>query len=90
MSELDPRLTFDSFVVGPASRLAAAAARRAADSPGTSYNPLFFYSEPGLGKTHLLNAIAHRAQNAGGVEQVRYMALEEFLDTLHYWDEEPE
>lgn len=82
MSELDPRLTFDSFVVGPASRLAAAAARRAADSPGTSYNPLFFYSEPGLGKTHLLNAIAHRAQNAGGVEQVRYMALEEFLDTL--------
>jgi chromosomal replication initiator protein len=44
MTDLDPKLTFDSFVVGPANRLASAAARRAADSPGTSYNPLFLYS----------------------------------------------
>lgn len=82
MSELDPKLTFESFVVGPASRLASAAARRAAESPGTSYNPLFIYSEPGLGKTHLLTAIAHKATAAGGVEKLEYMALEEYLDKL--------
>jgi chromosomal replication initiation ATPase DnaA len=82
MSDLDPKLTFDSFVVGPASRLASAAARRAAESPGTSYNPLFLYSEPGLGKTHLLTAIAHKAKGSGEAQQVEYMALEEFLDKL--------
>ena len=64
MSELDPRLTFASFVVGPSNRLASAAAKRAAESPGTSYNPLFLYSEPGLGKTHILTAIAHKSAQA--------------------------
>ena len=59
--DLDPRMTFETFVVGPANRLAAAAARRAADSPGTSYNPLFIYSPSGLGKSHILSAIAHHA-----------------------------
>lgn len=78
MSELDPKLTFESFVVGPANRLASAAARRAAESPGTSYNPLFLYSKPGLGKTHILTAIAHRAES----DRVEYMALEEYLDRL--------
>ena len=58
MTDLDPKLTFDAFVVGPASRLASDAARRAADSPGTSYNPLFIYSASGLGKSHILAAIA--------------------------------
>jgi len=82
MSELDPKLTFDSFVVGPSSRLASAAARRAAESPGTSYNPLFLYSEPGLGKTHLLTAIAHKVKAAEGIEKFEYMALEEYLDKL--------
>ena len=84
MSELDPKLTFGSFVVGPSSRLASAAARRAAESPGTSYNPLFLYSEPGLGKTHLLTAIAHKAKAAEGVEKFEYMALEEYLDKLEW------
>ncbi|NNF12577.1 MAG: ATP-binding protein [Gemmatimonadetes bacterium] len=78
MSELDPKLTFESFVVGPANRLASAAARRAAETPGTSYNPLFLYSKPGLGKTHILTAIAHRAES----DRVEYMALEEYLDRL--------
>jgi chromosomal replication initiation ATPase DnaA len=82
MSDLDPKLTFDSFVVGPANRLASAAARRAADSPGTSYNPLFLYSAPGLGKTHILTAIAHQAGNKDGVAKVEYMALEEYLERL--------
>ena len=57
-TDLDPRLTFDSFVVGPANRLASAAARRAVDAPGTSYNPLFIYSGSGLGKSHILSGIA--------------------------------
>ncbi|MDX1645874.1 MAG: DnaA/Hda family protein [Longimicrobiales bacterium] len=78
MPELDPKLTFDSFVVGPANRLASAAARRAAESPGTSYNPLFLYSKPGLGKTHILTAIAHRTK----AKRVEYMALEEYLEKL--------
>lgn len=82
MSELDPKLTFDSFVVGPANRLASAAARRAAESPGTSYNPLFLYSAPGLGKTHILTAIAHRAQSANENLKVEYMALEQYLERL--------
>jgi len=82
MSELDPKLTFGSFVVGPANRLASAAARRAAESPGTSYNPLFLYSPPGLGKTHILTAIAHKSDEGGKQRSVEYMALEEYLDRL--------
>jgi chromosomal replication initiation ATPase DnaA len=83
MSDLDPKLTFDSFVVGPANRLASAAARRAADSPGTSYNPLFLYSASGLGKTHILCAIAHQSEKAKG-GKVEYMALEEYLERLEH------
>lgn len=82
MSELDPKLTFESFVVGPANRLASAAARRAAESPGTSYNPLFLYSAPGLGKTHILTAIAHKSAKMDGELKVEYMALEEYLEWL--------
>jgi chromosomal replication initiator protein len=81
VSDLDPKLTFDSFVVGPANRLASAAARRAAESPGTSYNPLFLYSAPGLGKTHILTAIAHQSAKAKG-GKVEYMALEQYLEQL--------
>ena len=49
--ELDSRYTFDTYVVGSANRLASAAARRVAESPGSTYNPLFIYSASGLGKT---------------------------------------
>ncbi len=82
MSDLDSKLTFDSFVVGPANRLASAAARRAAESPGTSYNPLFVYSASGLGKTHILTAIAHQAVKAGPDRKLEYMALERYLERL--------
>lgn len=81
MSDFDPKLTFESFVVGPANRLASAAARRAAESPGTSYNPLFVYSASGLGKTHILTAIAHQADRGAG-RRVEYLALEKYLDRL--------
>ncbi len=80
--ELDPRLTFETFVVGPANRLAAAAARRAADSPGVNYNPLFLYSDSGLGKSHILSAIAHRSQKNHPERNVLYQPLEVHLGEL--------
>ncbi|MDT8340714.1 MAG: DnaA/Hda family protein [Longimicrobiales bacterium] len=82
MSDIDPRFTFDNFVVGPANRLASAAARRAADSPGKSYNPLFVYAPSGLGKSHILGAIAHRVERAAPGCRVRYQTLERYLEDL--------
>jgi len=82
MTDLDPKLTFDSFVVGPANRLASAAARRAADSPGTSYNPLFVYSASGLGKSHILIAVGHQALKVDPGRRIEYMALEGYLEGL--------
>jgi tetratricopeptide (TPR) repeat protein len=82
MTDLDAKLTFDSFVVGPANRLAFAAAKRAADSPGTSYNPIFVYSASGLGKSHILIAIAHHAGKLDTVGEVEYMTLEKYLEEL--------
>ena len=81
-TDLDPRFTFDSFIVGPANRLAAAAARRVADAPGTSYNPLFIYSSSGLGKSHILNGIAHHAARAHPGYGVVYVTAETFLHEL--------
>jgi chromosomal replication initiation ATPase DnaA len=82
MKDLDPKSTFDSFVVGPANRLASAAAKRAAESPGTAYNPLFIYSASGLGKSHILMAVAHHAQQSNPDFRVRYQTLEGFLQAL--------
>jgi len=78
--ELDPRLTFDSFVVGQANRLASAAARRVAEAPAATYNPLFLYSESGLGKTHLLTAIGHMARKLHPKLNLVYDTLEHFLE----------
>jgi chromosomal replication initiator protein len=82
MPDLDPRFTFEHFVVGPANRLASAAARRAAESPGSSYNPLFLYASSGLGKTHMLGAIAHHASRLQPDIRVEYETLEGFLAKL--------
>ncbi len=73
-----PRFTFDRFVVGDGNRLAAAAALAAADQPTDLYNPLFIYGGTGLGKTHLLRAIAHRSAN--GHRRVIYTTSEQFTN----------
>ncbi|MBI4521617.1 MAG: ATP-binding protein, partial [Gemmatimonadetes bacterium] len=81
-SESDRNFTFDSYVVGPANRLACAAARRAADAPGASYNPLFIYAASGLGKTHILEAMAHHARQRHAELHTLYQPVESYLDEL--------
>ncbi len=80
--ELDPRFTFESFVVGPSNRLTAAAARRVAEHPGQTYNPLFIYSASGLGKTHLLTAIGHHVESIHDRFAVIYDSLEHLMDEV--------
>ncbi len=75
---LSSRYTFDSFVVGDCNRLAYAAAREIAEKPGKTYNPLFIYGDAGLGKTHLLQAIGHEAQETN--YQIIYVSGEEFTN----------
>ena len=75
---LNPKFTFNSFVVGKSNDLAHAAALAVAENPGSSYNPLFLYSGVGLGKTHLLHAIGH-AVAAVGLAPV-YLTTEEFTN----------
>jgi chromosomal replication initiator protein len=72
------RFTFSRFIVGEGNRLAAAAALAAADQPAAVYNPLFIYGGTGLGKTHLLRAIAHRSANAD--RRVIYATSEQFTN----------
>ena len=81
---LNPRYTFDSFVVGRNNRLAHAAAKRVADSPAKSYNPLFIFGGVGLGKTHLMQAIGHELLSNGKHKQLKlcYISAEEFLNEL--------
>ena len=74
----NPRYTFDSFVIGGGNRLAHAAAIGAAVSPGQAYNPLFIYGGVGLGKTHLLHAIGHKALASS--LRVRYVSCEKFTN----------
>ena len=80
---LDGQFRFDNFVVGAANRLAASAARAVSESPGSVYNPLFVYSSPGLGKTHLLAAIGHQARALHPELVVEYVSLEDFVEQLH-------
>ncbi|HEU4762122.1 MAG TPA: DnaA/Hda family protein [Gemmatimonadales bacterium] len=80
---LNPHYRFDTLVVGAANRLAATAAKAVAESPGTVYNPLFLYSRPGLGKTHLLAAVGHAARAIDGRLVVEYLTLDEFVESVH-------
>ncbi|MFT4620885.1 MAG: chromosomal replication initiator protein [Sulfitobacter sp.] len=78
-SPLDKRLTFDSFVVGKPNELAHAAARRVAEGGPVSFNPLFLYGGVGLGKTHLMHAIAQEARARNPELKVLYLSAEQFM-----------
>ena len=80
---LDPRLRFDSLVVGAGNRLAVAAARAVAEAPGAVYNPLFIYGGTGLGKTHLLGCVGHLAEALHPGIEIEYLSLDEFMEQLH-------
>ena len=79
-ARLNPRYTFESFVIGASNRFAHAAAVAVAEAPAKAYNPLFVYGDSGLGKTHLLHAIGHYVQSLYGGMRVRYVNSEEFTN----------
>lgn len=78
-ARLDPRFTFDNFVVGKSNELAHAAARRVAEQTEIQFNPLFLYGGVGLGKTHLMHAIAHEIQARDPNRKVLYLSAEKFM-----------
>lgn len=77
---LNPKYTFDTFVIGSSNHFAYAACRAVAEKPGRSYNPLFIYGPPGLGKTHLLHAIGHYARELNPGIKVRYLSSEQLTN----------
>lgn len=79
-SDLNPKYTFDNFVQGDENRWAFSASYAVADAPGTTYNPLFIWGGPGLGKTHLLNAIGHAVLKNNPNARVKYITAENFIN----------
>lgn len=77
---INPKHTFDNFIVGNSNRLAAATAQAVANQPGTLYNPLFIYGGVGLGKTHLVQAIANEILKKGINKKIVYLSAENFTN----------
>ncbi len=78
-NNLNPKYTFDSFVVGPFNELAYAAAQAIVAKPGTTYNPLFIYGNTGHGKTHLIQAVGNHLKNQDGGKKVFYVTSEKYV-----------
>jgi len=81
-SQLHPRLTFESFVVGASNRFTHAAAMAVSQRPGDVYNPLFIYGESGLGKTHILHAVGHEVKRLNPDARVFYVSAERFTNEI--------
>jgi chromosomal replication initiator protein len=82
---LNPRYTFEEFIIGSSNDLAYAAAERVAEQPGKTYNPLFIYGGVGLGKTHLIQAIGNRIRQIHPKSKVIYTTAEQFTNSyVHY------
>ena len=79
---LSPRYTFDHFVIGKSNELAAAAAQAVAQAPGKTYNPLFLYGDTGLGKTHLMQAVAHEILHRIPETRITFVGTEQFTNEL--------
>ena len=79
---LNDRYIFNTFVIGKSNELAAAAAHAVAEAPGKTYNPLFIYGSTGLGKTHLMQAIAHAVCDRTPQTRVVYMGAEQFINDV--------
>ncbi len=83
---LNPHFTFEEYVIGPSNSFAHAAATAVAQAPGRTYNPLFIYGQTGLGKTHLIMAIGHRAIQSDASTRVAYVTsealLNEYIDAI--------
>jgi chromosomal replication initiator protein len=79
---LNPKYTFESFVVGSSNQLANAAARKVAETPGFTYNPLFIYGGVGLGKTHLINAIGNFVVDTNPALSICYLSSEQFISEV--------
>ena len=79
---LNPKYTFDSFVVGSSNQFAHAAARAVADSPSKAYNPLFMYGPTGLGKTHLMHAIGQKIKLGNKQLRLTYISMEKFTNDV--------
>ncbi len=79
-TRLNPKYTFETFVIGSSNRFPHAAAVAVAEAPGKAYNPLLVYGDSGLGKTHLLHAIGHYVAQPLHRRQVRYVSSEEFTN----------
>ncbi|MDR1590496.1 MAG: chromosomal replication initiator protein DnaA [Puniceicoccales bacterium] len=77
---LNPKNTFENFVIGPGSQMAHAASIAIANSPGKAYNPLFLYGATGLGKTHLMHAVAHQILSKNRKARVVYTSTEKFTN----------
>ena len=79
---IDKRFTFDSFVPGPSNKFVFAAAKAVAENPGVAFNPLFIYGSTGLGKTHLMHAIANEIREKKPSLKVLYTTCEKFLNEV--------